>query len=102
MIQLSHLYGKTIALTIWTFVSKGMSLLFRFVIAFFPKSKHLLFFLFFIFLPVAGSWEAGTGRSRHFRERGVERFGVAASEIGGLQASFNFVAAVTVCSEFGG
>ena len=45
MIQLSHLYvttGKTIALTIWTFVSKAMSLLFRFVIAFFPKSKHLL------------------------------------------------------------
>ena len=41
MVQLSHLYmitGKTIALTIWTFVSKVMSLLFnmlsRFVIAF--------------------------------------------------------------------
>ena len=40
MVQLSHLYmttGKTIALTIWTFVSKVMSLLFnmpsRFVIA---------------------------------------------------------------------
>ena len=38
--------GKTIALTIWTFVSKVMSLLFnmlsRFVIAFLPRSKHLL------------------------------------------------------------
>ena len=38
--------GKTIALTIWTFVSKVMSLLFhmlsRFVIAFLPGSKHLL------------------------------------------------------------
>ena len=38
--------GKTIALTRWTFVGKVMSLLFnmlsRFVIAFFPKSKHLL------------------------------------------------------------
>ena len=38
--------GKTIALTIWTFVSKVMSLLFntlsRFVIAFPPRSKHLL------------------------------------------------------------
>ena len=38
--------GKTIALTIWTFVDKVMSLLFnilsRFVIAFFPRSKHLL------------------------------------------------------------
>ena len=38
--------GKTIALTIWTFVSKVTSLLFntlsRFIIAFLPKSKHLL------------------------------------------------------------
>ena len=49
MVQPSHLYmttGKTIALTIWTFVSKVMSLLFnmlsRFVIAFHPRSKHLL------------------------------------------------------------
>ena len=49
MVQLSHLYmttGKTIALTIWTFVGKVMSLLFnmlsRFVIAFLPRSKHLL------------------------------------------------------------
>ena len=49
MIQHSHPYmttGKTIALTIWTFVSKVISLLFntlsRFVIAFLPKSKHLL------------------------------------------------------------
>ena len=49
MVRLSHLYmtiGKTIALTIQTFVSKVMSLLFnmlsRFVIAFLPRSKHLL------------------------------------------------------------
>jgi len=49
MVQLSHPYistGKTIALTIWTFVSKEMSLLFnmlsRFVIAFLPKSKIIL------------------------------------------------------------
>ena len=48
-VQLSHPYmttGKTIALTIWTFVGKVMSLLFntlsRFVIAFLPRSKHLL------------------------------------------------------------
>ena len=37
---------KTIALTIWVFVGKVMLLLFdtlsRFVIAFLPKSKHLL------------------------------------------------------------
>ena len=49
MVQLSYLYmttGKTIALTIWTFVSKVMSLLFntlsKFVIAFLPRSKRLL------------------------------------------------------------
>ena len=49
MVQLSHPYmttGKTIALTICTFVSKAISLLFnmlfRFVIAFFPRSKHFL------------------------------------------------------------
>ena len=49
IVQLSHPYmttGKTIALTRQTFVSKVLSLLFnmlsRFVIAFLPKSKHLL------------------------------------------------------------
>ena len=49
IVQLSHPYttnGKTIALTMWTFVGKVMSLLFntlsRFVRAFLPRSKHLL------------------------------------------------------------
>ena len=49
MVQLSHSYlttGKTIALTRRTFISKVMSLLFkmlsRLVIAFLPRSKHLL------------------------------------------------------------
>ena len=49
MVQLSHLYmttGKTIALTICTFVGKRMSLLFNTlsgsVIAFLPRSNHLL------------------------------------------------------------
>ena len=49
MIQVSHLYmttGKTTALTIQPFVGKMMSLLFnmlrKFVIAFLPRSKHLL------------------------------------------------------------
>ena len=49
MVRLSHPYmttGKTIALTRWTFVDKIMSLLFnmlsRWVIAFLPRSKHLL------------------------------------------------------------
>ena len=46
IVQLSHPYvttGKTIALTIWTFAGKGMSLLFhtlsRFVTTFLPRSK---------------------------------------------------------------
>ena len=46
MVQFSHSYmatGKTIALTIWTFVGKVMSLLFnmlsRWVIGFLPRSK---------------------------------------------------------------
>ena len=49
MVQLSHPYlttGKTITLTIWTFVGKMVSLLFnmlsRFVIAFLPRTKRLL------------------------------------------------------------
>ena len=49
MVQFSHpcvTTGETIALTIWTFVSKVMCLLFnrlsRFVIAFLSRSKHLL------------------------------------------------------------
>ena len=49
MVQLSHLYmttGKTIALTLGTFVGKVTSLLFnilsRFAIAFLPRTRHLL------------------------------------------------------------
>ena len=49
IVQLSHPYMTTqrnIALTRWTFVSKVMSLLFnmpsRLVMAFLPRSKHLL------------------------------------------------------------
>ena len=51
IVEFSHLYpymttGKTIPLTMWIFVSKVMYLLFnmlsRFVIAFLPRSKHLL------------------------------------------------------------
>ena len=48
MVKLSHPYmttGKTVALTIWTFAGKAISLLFntlpRFVIAFLPRSKCL-------------------------------------------------------------
>ena len=49
LVQLSHLYmttGKSVALTVQTFVGKVISLLFntlsRFVIAFLPRSKYLL------------------------------------------------------------
>ena len=49
IVQLSHPYmttGKTIALTRWALIGKVMSLLFntlsRLVIAFLPRSKHLL------------------------------------------------------------
>ena len=49
IVQLSYPYmttGKTITLTRWTFVVKGMSLLFnmlsRLVIIFLPRNKHLL------------------------------------------------------------
>ena len=49
MVQIAHPYlttGKTIALTTQTFVGREMSLLFnmlsRFIIAFLPRSKHLL------------------------------------------------------------
>ena len=52
MVQISHPYmttGKTVALTIWTFVGKMMSLLFnmlfRFVIAFLPRCKCLFYFM---------------------------------------------------------
>ena len=60
-VQLSHPYmttGKTIALTRWAFVGKVVSLLFnmlsRLVIAFLPRSKHLLI-LWDICIPMAYS-----------------------------------------------
>ena len=65
-VQLSHPYmttGKTMALIIWTFVGKIISLLLnmlsRLVIALLPRSKHL------------------------------------------LMLNFNFMAALTICSDFG-
>ena len=49
MVQVSHPYmttGKTIVLTIWTFVSTLMSMVFnmlsRFIMAFLPRRKYLL------------------------------------------------------------
>ena len=61
VVQLSHPYmttGKTIALTIWTFVGKVMSLLFntlsKLVIAFLPRWSILILWLQ---LPFAVIWE---------------------------------------------
>ena len=63
MVQLSHPYmttGKTIALTIWTFVGKMMSLLFnmlsKFIIAFLPRSKHLLISWLLLFWTLSKQW----------------------------------------------
>ena len=63
MVQLSHPYmtaGKTIALTIWTFVGKVISLLFhmlsRLIIAFFLKSK--IFFNFMAIVTISSDFEA--------------------------------------------
>ena len=67
MVQLSHPYmttRKTIALTRWTFVGKVMSLLFdmlsKLVIAFLPRSKHLLVYGFSPWvgkIPWRGEWQ---------------------------------------------
>ena len=67
-VQLSHPYmttGKTIALTMWTFAGKVMSLLFnmlsRLVITFLPRSKCFLISWLqscsLLFLPLVYSWE---------------------------------------------
>ena len=63
MVQLSHACmttTKTIPLTIWTFVSKVLSLLFnmlsRLVIAFLPRSKRLLLDYNFFFFAYKRKW----------------------------------------------
>ena len=69
-VQLSHPYmttGKTIALTRWTLVSKGMSLLLnilsRLVITFLPRSKPLL--LSWLQSPSAVIWEPQRNKIWH-------------------------------------
>ena len=80
IVQLSHPYmttGKSIAFTRWTFVGKVMSLFFnmlsRLVIAFLPRSKHLLISWlqspsavilephYFHCFPIYMPWSDGTG-----------------------------------------
>ena len=56
--------GKTIALTIWTFVGKVISLLFnmlsRFAIAFLPRSKHFIVLHFITLQRFFYSWRSLT------------------------------------------
>ena len=83
ILQFSHLYmttGKNVALTIWIFVGKGMSLLFntlsRFVIDILPREKQAFFILMtavifvaqeykvchcFYCFPINLPWSDGTG-----------------------------------------
>ena len=63
IVQLSHPYmttGKAIALTRWTFVGKVMSLPFnmlsRLVVAFLPRSKHLLISWVGLVLFIQNQW----------------------------------------------
>ena len=71
MVQLSHPYmttGKTITLTIQTFVNRVMSLLFNtlsgFVIAFLPRSKGVCLFVCFHFV-VAGTICSDSGPQKN-------------------------------------
>ena len=90
IVQLSHPYmttGKTIALSRWTFASKVMSLLFnmlsRLVITFLPRSKRALSVkgcLCFLIRCLAYLCHSFSSKE---------------------QASFNFMAAITICSGFG-
>ena len=71
IVQLSHLYmttGKIITLARWTFVGKVMSLLFnmlsRLVIAFLPRSKHLL--ILWLQSPSASDFRASKNKVYHY------------------------------------
>ena len=71
MVQLTYMTtGKTIALTVWTFVGKVMSLLFnalpRFAIAFLPRSKSLNFIAAVTIHSDSGSQENTICHSFHF------------------------------------
>ena len=91
MVQLSHLYrtiGKTVALTRWTFVSKVMCLLFIYL--FILTSVLILFFFFLNFILFNFTilyWFCFLICYHSFSSK--------------EQTSFNFMAAVTICSDFG-
>ena len=72
MVQLSYPYmttGKNIVLTRWTFVGKVMSLLLnvlsKLVIAFLPRSKHLLFFNFVAAVTICSDFGAQENKAYH-------------------------------------
>ena len=96
MVQLSHLFvttDKTIALTLWTFVSKVIFLIFntlsRFVIAFLPGGKHLLISWLYLLSTVnlehkviksiAASTFSSTWRIKNILETGNRRCVVSAT-----------------------
>ena len=68
-VHLSHPYmttGKTVALTIQTFLGKGMSLLlicWEFVIAFLPRNKHSLNFMAAV--TICSDWGAPKNKVSH-------------------------------------
>ena len=81
MVHLPHLSmttGKTIALTSWTSIGKVMSLLFsmlsRFVIAFYPRSKQFLIAL--LQSPSAVILESKIQKLLLLYNRGRENFGI--------------------------
>ena len=97
IVQLSHPYmvtGKTIALTRWTFVGKVMSLLFnmlsRLIIAFLPRSKHLLISCLqspsaVILEPTSRIWKVGPKRRLSAEELMLLNCGENSWESLGLQ-----------------
>ena len=81
MVRLSHPYittGKTLALTIQTFLGKVMSLLFnslfKFVIAFLLRSKHLFFFFNILFYFLTLQYCIGFAIYQHESATGIHVF----------------------------
>ena len=108
MVQLSHPYmtiGKTIALTIWTFVSKVISLLLntlsRFVIAFGEGNGNPLQCSCLENPRDGGAWWAAVYGVAQSRTRLKRLSSSSHSFSSKQQMSFNFMAPVTIRSDFG-
>ena len=101
MVQLFHLYvttGKTIALIVWTFVSKVMSLLFNmlsmFVRAFLPRSKHLLI----SWLHIHSDVRAQERKISHYRLQVTLPLGEKLTHLGGKTSFIVQMETQTNCS----